>query len=155
MTTRMCCPAAFLFLVLLLLREGGEGPRPIAGGAAHPTVETEFAVFDLWVDGVPSGLGAWQIEVRDEAGAAKLVGVEGGDHAAYPEPPRFDPAALQGGRVVLAAFSTAGELPRGEVRVASLHYLIEGEPDLAVTLEAAVDADGLDLDVPVRLTRRN
>jgi hypothetical protein len=86
-----------------------------------------------------------------------LVGIEGGEggeHAAYAKPAYYDPAALApegGGRVILAAYSTAKDLPTGRTRVARLHVMVEGrgaesgkgeEVEFKVDLRVAADAQG-------------
>ncbi len=101
----------------------------------------QFIAIDVYVDSGERELGAWQVEVTSDSPEAKLVGVEGGAHAAYAEPPYYDPAALHESdafdRVVIAALSTADELPTGRTRVARLHFMVEGEPGFRVKLMAA------------------
>lgn len=108
------------------------------------TEDVRFASYDVFVDAGAAPLAAWQVEIVDEAHVAKLAGVEGGEHAAFAEPPFYDPRAMLTERVVIAAFRTQGELPEGRVRVARLHYEIEGarEPKFAVQLVTAATSDG-------------
>ena len=63
------------------------------------------------------------------AGDVKLVGIEGGEHAAFAQPPYYDPKALLNERIVIAAFNTAGadKLPSGKTRVARLMVRVDGE----------------------------
>jgi hypothetical protein len=119
--------------------------------AAAPATErgVRFTTVEVRIDpkGVP--LAAYQVEfVADES--VKLVGIEGGEHAAFKIPPYYDPAALSNHRVIIAAFNTSGDLPKSETRVARLHVQISGgnggnveqTPDWTVKLMVASSADG-------------
>ncbi|MBI2931491.1 MAG: hypothetical protein HYY16_07550 [Planctomycetes bacterium] len=120
----------------------GGDPEPVARASVQTmflavflgvTEEKRFAVVDVFVDSGDAPLAAWQVEVTANA---RIVGMEG-------EPvPTYDPAALQGGRIVLAAFSTAEKPPKGRVRVARLHMMEAGLPDYAVKLVAAAAPGG-------------
>jgi hypothetical protein len=121
-----------------------------------------FVAVDVFVDSGATPLGAWQVEIKTvfgrAAGAhptAKLVGVEGGEAAAYKQPPYYDPAALHESqiqeRIVLAAFSTDVQgmgLPTGTTRVARLHVQVTGgaEPEYVVKLMTAGAADGTKIE---------
>src|SRR5690606_29543163 len=90
------------------------------------------------------------------ADGAKLVGVEGGEHAAFKAPPYYDPRALQHHRVILAAFSTSAALPAAEgspLRIARLHWMIEESTTPRFKLQAIVtaDADGMTIEAAVSL----
>jgi hypothetical protein len=99
--------------------------------------ELRFTHVDLVLDSGGAGLHAWQVELVDPSGRAKVVGVEGGDDGAWSAAPYYDPAALQGGRIVLAAFSLDGG-PRGRQRVARVHLAVQGAAE--VPFEAKVQA---------------
>jgi hypothetical protein len=124
-----------LSLVLLGFAAGGK-PAP-----QDPTLT--FAAYDVFVDSGNRTLGAWQFEWRVRGGKASIVGVEGGV-GAFATAPYYDAAALQGGRIVIAAFSMAKELPQGRTRVARLHLQIEGGalPQFAAKLQACADGAG-------------
>ena len=107
----------------------------------------DFTAVDVYVES-PRPLAAWQLEIRTDAA---IVGVEGGEKA-YAEPPFYDPKALQGGRIVLAAFTT-GAAPRGRVRVARLHLLEKGVAGLAASDVVAAAPGGARLDVKIELAR--
>lgn len=111
-------------------------PQPAA-----PAVS--FAAYDVFIDSGVHPLGAYQFEWLVQQGVASIVGVEGGD-GVFTAAPYYDPAALQGGRIVIAAFSTARELPQGRTRVARLHLQIEGGalPQFAAKLQACADGAG-------------
>jgi hypothetical protein len=74
----------------------------------------------------------------------KLAGVEGGEHAAFRDPPYYDPAALSRNRIILAAFNTGSDLPTTSFRAARLHVQIAGDADadFEVKLTVAFAADG-------------
>jgi len=79
-----------------------------------------------------------------KAGSVEIVGIEGGEHPAFVEPPYYDPAAMANDRVILAAFSTGKDLPHGRVRVARVHVQVSGgvEPKYEAKLVTAGSIDG-------------
>lgn len=103
-----------------------------------------FAPVDVYVDAGRAPLAAYQFEFTAPADRVKLVGVEGGESAAFAPAPYYDPAALMHDRVIVAAFSTGRDLPAGRTRVARLHLMItgEGEPDYGLKLQVAADGNG-------------
>jgi hypothetical protein len=133
-----------LFTLLLLLASvfGPQEPQPTG---------PVFAAFDVFVDSGSQALAAWQFEWLVPGGGARIVGVEGGEHAAFAPAPYYDPAALQGGRILVAAFSTAADLPHGRTRVARLHLMIDQgrTPEFAVRLQACAGSDGADLTADI------
>lgn len=90
--------------------------------------DIRFRSLAVHVDPGPQPLAAYQVEVTVESGESAIVGVEGGEHSAFAKAPFYDPAALKGGRIILAAFSTQDDLPVGRTRVASLHVRESGDP---------------------------
>ena len=98
-----------------------------------------FTYVDLVVDSA-GPLAAWQVELTAEH--AKIVGVEGGDAAAYAAAPYYDPVALQQGRIIVAAFTTDAKAPAGRVRVARIHFEVRGNPDYSARLVAAAAPGG-------------
>jgi hypothetical protein len=124
-----------------------------AASAQEPTTQpaTRFVVTDVWVQPKSAQVAAYQIEVT--APGAKLVGVEGGEHEAFKEPPYYDPKALQNDRVILAAFSTSAALPQGSTRVARLHWAVEGEgkPEFKAKASVIADANGAAIEATVEL----
>ena len=105
-----------------------------------------FEAVDIFVDSGAKPLAAYQLEFRVVTGDAKIVGVEGGSHAAFREPPFYDPKAIQQERVILAAFNTskADKLPKNKTRVATIHLQISGrkEPEFSVELKTAASVNG-------------
>lgn len=137
--------------VLFTAAAGVQGPdhQPRESGLS-------FEAIDVTVDAGVEPLGAYQVEVR--ASGAKLVGVEGGD-GVYAAAPYYDPAALHEGgggageRIVLAAFSTAEQLPSGRVRVARLHVQTDGQATYRVTVMAAGAAEGQRIEAKATVQR--
>ncbi|MGO8702587.1 MAG: dockerin type I domain-containing protein [Candidatus Brocadiia bacterium] len=120
-------------------------PSGAARGASAPGATAHYWAMDVIVDADGQRLAAYQLEMTDPTGRSKIVGIEGGEHAAYSEPPYYDPAAMaQEGRVILAAFSTGKELPSGKTRVARLRVRTagDGEPDFQAKLIVAATSDG-------------
>ena len=110
-----------------------------------------FVAVDVYVEAGDKKLAAWQVEIDTDDRAA-IVGVEGGEPAVYREPPTYDPAALQGGKIVLAAF-TKDDAPSGRVRVARLHLKESAKVDLVGKLTAAGAPGGARFDAKVTLER--
>lgn len=106
---------------------------------------SRFAAVDVFIDSGSVPLAAYQFELKATRGAFKIVGIEGGEHAAFSKkPPYYDPAALMHDRVIIAAFNTGKDLPTGKTRVARVHVEISGneEPQYDVQLIVAGGADG-------------
>ncbi len=121
-----------------------ETPPPAADEAAQGV---RFAWVDVFIDPGDVPLAAYQFELAAETGAFQIVGVEGGEHPAFAEPPYYDPAALADDRIIIAAFSTDDDLPAGPMRVARIHVQIVGAdtPDYVVKLTVAATADGTEI----------
>ncbi|MGP1345928.1 MAG: hypothetical protein ACTS3F_04565 [Phycisphaerales bacterium] len=88
-----------------------------------------FQGVDLIVEPTDDGalLGAYQVQIGLPRGVS-LVGVEGGAHPAFADPPYYDPEALHAAdveRVIVAGFSLDDELPGDATRVARLHFRID------------------------------
>jgi hypothetical protein len=101
--------------------------------ALLPEQESRFVTVELYAE-IDSPIAAWQIELDCDA---KIVGVEGA-----PEPPYYDPAALQGGRIILAQFTTEPSPPAGRVLVARVHLMESGRSEYRATLMAAAAPGG-------------
>ncbi len=138
--------------------------QPAASQPQAPTTPTtRFTSFDIFIDPASAPLGAYQVDLRAVEGTIKLVGVEGGEHAAYAAPPYYDPAALHAdageggdGHIILAAFSTApaDQLPAARTRVARLHVQITGDaaPRFEARLTAAATANGEEITAKATVT---
>ena len=103
-----------------------------------------FEAVDVFVDSPDKAIAAYQLEFAVTNGVAKIVGIEGGEHPAFREAPLYDPKAMQGERVVIAAFSTDPDLPSGKTRVATIHLQVTGpaEPKLGMRLQVVADSKG-------------
>jgi len=114
--------------------------------AAPEEGRTRFCAVDIYLDPNGSPLAAYQIEFAVSNVTAKIVGIEGGENAAFREPPFYDSKAMQRDRVVLGAFSTANstQLPSARTRVARVHLQLSGanSPQYELKIQAAADSDG-------------
>ena len=136
---------------------------PLLGNAMRSQVhaqpldsdETRFETYDVRIDPKGRALAAYQIEVYDASGAARIVGIEGGAHPAFAEPPYFDPAAMQHDRVILAAFQVSGAVPEVETRVATLHVEVPrgAKPDFQVLVEVATTGSGEEIPVAASVSK--
>jgi hypothetical protein len=122
--------------------------------AQQPATEegrSRFRAVDIYLDAKGTPLAAYQFEFTVTNVVAKIVGIEGGDHPAFHDPPFYDPKAMQHERVMVAAFSAqAGEkLPSGRTRVATIHLQTFGdaEPKFELKLQAAADSEGRKITV--------
>ena len=111
-----------LCIVVLLVLIGAA--RRTQSPASEPSAR--FTSVDLFVDPRGQPLAAYQLECLADPSRVTLVGVEGGEHPAFREPPYYDPAALSGNRVILAAQNTGIDRPSARTRVATLHRRVVG-----------------------------
>jgi len=147
----ICCFGALPFqsnvLTLLTLLTLLSRPAPLC--AQQPAGEegrSRFSAVDIYIDSKSAPLAAYQIEFSATNGTAKIVGIEGGDSAAFHEPPFYDTKAIQHDRVIIAAFNTssADKLPSAKTRIATIHLQIVGDqsPQFQITLQVAANFDG-------------
>ena len=108
------------------------------------TAPVRFGSVEIFVDPRGSALAAYQLEFVADPARVALVGIEGGEHVSFRQPPYYDPAALNRNRVILAAFSTNSDLPTSRTRVATLHVRISGDqtPTYSTRLITAADPQG-------------
>ncbi len=143
----------FAFVVGWAGSPGHAVGRPI-GNAVRLVDESavRFAPLHIYLDSANQSLAAWQFELKATSGQIKIVGVEGGQHSAFAEAPYYDPAALANNRIIVAAFSTQPDLPKGKTRIATLHLQIIGdaEPEYELKLIVSADADGK--EIPAEIT---
>ncbi len=127
---------------------------------AQPKVR--FAPLHIYLDSGNQPLAAFQFELKTAAGkpapakaGVEIVGVEGGQHKAFKEAPYYDPAALANDRIIIAAFNTGRDLPKGRTRIATIHLQIIGhaEPDYELKLVVAADSDGKEIPAKINLER--
>jgi hypothetical protein len=114
--------------------------------AQDASTSTRFRTVEVFVDSGAQSLAAYQLSFTATGSDVRIVGIEGGEHPAFTEPPHYDPKAIQNERAILAAFNTASadNLPKGRTRVATIHVQISGTaaPAYAVKLEAAANREG-------------
>ena len=111
-----------------------------------------FAPLHIYIDSGNSSLAAYQFELKTAAGQIKIVGVEGGRHEAFKEAPYYDSAALAKDRIIIAAFSTGSDLPKGRTRIATIHLQIAGDAEPQYDLKLAVAADADAKERPAEIT---
>ena len=123
--------------------------------AADPDIR--FAALDIFVE-TAEPLAAWQFELRESSGRMRVVGVENGDSAAFGDAPYYDLDAVNAGaadRIIVADYSlgSAGELPTGRSRIATIHVQLEGTaaPDYVVNLVAAGGAGGEPIQASIEI----
>lgn len=102
--------------------------------AAQDAPSVRFSAIDVVLT-LPEGaeLGSYQVELAplaEQRARVRVVGIEGGEHTAFKAPPFYDPAAIGNERVIIAAYSTAAQLPTGRSRIARVHYEITGRGEL-------------------------
>jgi hypothetical protein len=139
------CLVAISLILAFLYAEAGQAATKVG-----PKVR--FAPLHIFLDSGSRPLAAFQFELKAAAGQIKIVGVEGGQHAAFKEAPYYDKAALyKSNRIIIAAFNTGSELPKGRTRIATIHLQIIGdaEPDYELKLTVAADADAKEIPAKI------
>ena len=138
--------AALIIIVPVLADESDQKKN------ADSQQTTRFAPLHIYIDSGGEQLAAYQFEITITTGQAKIVGVEGGQPPAFKQPPYYDPAALSRDRIIIAAFNTGKDLPKGHLRVATVHWQIIGdtEPEYKVDLIVAGSAEGK--EIPAEIT---
>ena len=120
-------------LLMLAVSMSGASSAPVA----------RFRTVDIFIDPHNKPLAAYQIEFTGESDSVKLVGIEGGEHPAFKDPPYYDPKAMMQNRVILAALNAGDDLPATRTRLARLHLQITGEHDhFRTRLIVAATSDG-------------
>ena len=118
----------------------------LACAQQYQTNTVRFQAVDVYVDSFNIPLAAYQLEFKVTSSNAKIVGIEGGEHAAFSSAPFFDLKAIQNERAILAAFSTNSvtNLPVGKTRVATIHLQISGTGEIKfeTKADAAAGSDG-------------
>ena len=100
-----------------------------------------FTYVDVILNTHDKPLAAYQFEF-DGGRDCQIVGIEGGEHPAFANPPYYDPAAMQHERVIAAAYSTAADLPKGVTRVSRLMLRVIGKPAYRIRVVTAASTDG-------------
>jgi len=130
-------------ILLLSALFGTTGPAvDLNRDAVTRPAEARFAWVDVSIDPRGKPLACYQFELTARDADVTLVGVEGGEHAAFIQPPYYDPHANVQNRIVIAAFNTGADLPRTRTRVARVMVRVSGprQPKYAATLQVAADS---------------
>ncbi len=114
--------------------------------------KVRFAPLHIYLDTGNQALAAYQFELKATAGQVKIVGIENGEHPAFNEPPYYDPAALANDRIIIAAFSTDKNLPKGRTRITSIQLQIIGDADPEYEADLTVAADANGNEIPAKIT---
>jgi len=124
-----------------------DGPDDVAADAVR------FEALDVFVDSHEESLAAYQFELFSTTDGVEIVGIEGGDHAAFQAAPYYDPKAMQTNRVILAAFSTDEELPTGRTRVARIHVQLQGpgQKEYQTVLKVSATVNGKEIPAKISL----
>ncbi|MEZ6127392.1 MAG: hypothetical protein R3C59_01755 [Planctomycetaceae bacterium] len=124
-----------------------DGPADVAADAVR------FEALDVFVDSGQQALAAYQFELFSTTDGVEIVGIEGGEHAAFQAAPYYDPQAMQTNRVILAAFSTDKELPTGRTRVARIHVQLQGpgRKEYQTVLKVSATVDGTEIPAKISL----
>ena len=134
------------------------GGSAFAQDPENPGEKISFRAVDVFVDSKDQHLAAYQVVVAFFGPDTKISGIEGGDPPAFRKPPLYDPKAIQKERVIIAAYNTGieEELPKGKVRVATIHLHITGSktPELTFKLVAAGTVDGVKITPTVAVEWR-
>jgi hypothetical protein len=137
-----------LVWMVCLLVGACEEPVPLPVGQAvryESTGEPDgvrFKPVEIHLDAGRGRVAAYQVELKVVSGHGEIVGVEGSDRPGFEDAPYYDPAALTGGRIIIAAFSTDHQLPAGSNRVATVHMREAGQAKVVYELELTAAADG-------------
>lgn len=122
--------------------------------------DLRFASVDIYLE-TSEPVAAWQFELSGKYGKMKVVGVEGGESAAYQRAPYYDREAVRLGeadRIVVADYSLADidELPSGRTRITTIHLMLDSEDDedIESTLITATTYDGRVIDASISLVLR-
>lgn len=124
-------------------------------GSGQELAASSFRAIDVFVDSGNQALAAYQLTFVG-TNSVKIVGIEGGEHSAFAEPPYYDPNAMQSDQVVIGAFNTSRDLPSGRIRVATIHVRTQSNaaPGYGVEVNAAAAGDGKAITVKVNLEER-
>jgi hypothetical protein len=124
------------------------GPDEVASNAIR------FEAIDVFIDSGDQPLAAWQLELISRTKDVEIVGIEGGEHPAFKEPPFYDPRAMNNNRVILGAFSTDSDeqLPSGRSRVARVHVQITGPGERLWHTELTTSASSDGRKIPAELS---
>ena len=113
-----------------------------------------FRTVDICVDSKANSLAAYQIDIRYDKEKIKVVGLEGGSDG-FNNPPFYDRAGLEGGRIIIAAFIDDDAYAKnGKTMVARLHLQTKGcRPyEFKTKLMAAARPGGKEIPVDIEVS---
>jgi len=146
-------------LLVLVLWSGSRAAQEAEPARDTHDVPVRFTAVEVMADSGQHPLAAYQLIFTATNAAAKIVGIEGGEHPAFKEPPYSDPRAIQHERVIIAAFNTApaAGLPKGRTRVATIHLQVAGgqAPEPLIQLQVAAGPNGQTIPCTVNSISRN
>jgi len=116
---------------------------------AENTTGATFTAIRIEIE-TAAPLAAYQLELTAD-GDASLVGVESGEHPAFAEAPYYDPKALGGGRIIIAAMNTGDDLPSGRTRICRLHFRTAGNVKYNAALITAAGPDGNPIEAQLHI----
>jgi hypothetical protein len=118
--------------------------QPLIAKTNQPPAGIHFFGMDLWVDSGNEALAAYQIEITYNRSSVKIVGLEGGQAGSFANAPYYDQKGFESGRIIVAAFTTDKDAPKGRTRVATIHIAVEGNatPELTGKLMTAAQSGG-------------
>ena len=123
-TLRLAALSLLIALVAVLI--GGAARPPDELPAIGRQISPRFTFVDVYIDPKSQPLAAYQFELTARGADVTLAGVEGGEHAAYAQPPYYDPKANVQNRIIIASFNTGDDLPRRRTRVARIMLRVSG-----------------------------
>jgi hypothetical protein len=143
----------FIFMTVVVWLMALQAAPPNA--VANRDKLIQFKSIEIWIDSKQQPLAAYQLEFKPSKGDVKIVGIEGGEHAQFAQPPYYDPAAMRQERVIIAAFSTASPqaLPNQKTRIATIHVQVTGEtnPEFIAKPMAIATVDGAPIEATIEL----
>jgi hypothetical protein len=129
-----------LLMILLLLPMMPVFHGTEAADADSPEAVRFFPV-EVWGDAGTNRLAAYQVSLECVSEEVMIIGIEGGSHPAFEDPPSYDPRAIQGNRLIAAKFSLKqeSELPTGMIRLFTVHLQAprDAEPEFMLNVMAA------------------
>jgi len=145
---------ALAYQAIALRPHRGDG-APAAQGHAGGVVK--FTTVSITLDPGGKPLAAYQLRLAATTGWVKVVGVEAGEGKAFTaKPPYYDRTAEKQDtdELLLAMFTTAAldDLPRGAVRVATVHLMTRGDVPAKFEASLVLAADPQGDTIPAVLT---
>jgi hypothetical protein len=119
-------------------------PASVSTSAAEVAPQRAFSTIEIYLDGGDQPLAAYQLTLQYAQADTRLVGIEGGSTPAFADAPHYDPRALRGGTIKLAAMQLEGPWPTHRVHVATLHveHSATVTPRLAASQVVAATRNG-------------